>query len=342
MANWNKKKVIKKIILKIIPGLVILAFLSISFIPVSVKFDKNFIAVSVNYVNASTLTLRPNGNGTYSENEPKFINYTKVDEVSVSDADFVYTPAGAETWDTYALEDSSGQSGAINSVTVYFRGKRNAGTGHAHPRLRLGTTNVDGTQVDVTTSFVTSNEVLARPGGGSWSWSDIDSLQAGVGLYNSSAPYYTACSWLYVVVDYTATPSLTNSPDNKSMGILAASSSYYAYGTAPSNPVIDGDCTFTVTNNGAADSLISIHGHNFTGGVGWTIGSSVGANTIKITCYKTNDNPANGVVLTTSNQTFISSLAASAHTHWDFKLETGTFTDGVGKTGIITLTASTP
>jgi hypothetical protein len=44
--------------------------------------------------------------------------------------------------------------------------------------------------------------------------------------------------------------------------------------------------------------------------------------------------------LTTSDQEFYDGLAGSATIKWDFKMETPTsFTDGVEKTGTITLTA---
>ena len=139
------------------------------------------------------------------------------------------------------------------------------------------------------------------------------------------------------------TYSLTNSPNSKAFGSVAASSTYYAKGLAPSNPVVDGDCTFTVTNDGGSAEKISIKAANFTGGVGWTLTSGApGENTVRITTYKTGDDPAAGVVLTTSDQTLIASLAAAAHTHWDFKFETGTFTDGIEKTGVITLTGIIP
>jgi hypothetical protein len=176
----------------------------------------------------------------------------------------------------------------------------------------------------------------------------------GDGFYQSSRNYATpaalndpnALNWnTSVYLSYTSafTANITNDPSTKAMSTLAASSTYYAYGSAPSNPVTDGECTFTLTNSGST-AKINIHGHSFTGGVGWTLTSgSPGENTVRLTAYQTGTNPASGVVLTTSDQTFIASLTgAGAHTHWDYKLETGTFTDGVEKTGVITLTAVAP
>ena len=139
------------------------------------------------------------------------------------------------------------------------------------------------------------------------------------------------------------TGNITIDPSSKAFGIVAPSTTYYAKGSPPNNPVQDGDCTFTLTNNGDT-AKINVHGHSFTGGVGWTLTSGApGSNTVRITVYQTGTNPANGVVLTTSDQQFIASLTgAGAHTHFDFKFETGTFTDGIAKTAIITYTAVAP
>jgi hypothetical protein len=136
-----------------------------------------------------------------------------------------------------------------------------------------------------------------------------------------------------------ASQSLTNAPDSKAFGVVAASSTYYAKGSAPSNPISDGECTFTITNDSAGAEDIDIKCSNFTGGVGWTLASSTGENQVKITAYYSGQNPASGVVLTTSDQEFYDGLAGSATIKWDFRLDTGTFTDGAAKTATITLTA---
>lgn len=143
-------------------------------------------------------------------------------------------------------------------------------------------------------------------------------------------------------IEYTAggdTYDITNAPSTKAFGIVAASTTYYA-GSAPADPVADGTCTYTLTDTGSAAVDVDVHGHAFIGGVGWTLTSGApGENTVRIYCYHTGDSPANYVTLTTSDQELISNLASSAHIHWDFSLNTGTFTDGAEKTGIITLTS---
>lgn len=150
--------------------------------------------------------------------------------------------------------------------------------------------------------------------------------------------------WLAVEVVYTFLGSIVNTPGGTlGFGIVLANTTYYAFGSAPSNPVQDAECTYTLTNNGST-AKINVHGHNATGGVGWTLTQAApGLNTYRLTTYQTGTNPGNGIVLTTGDQQFIASLTGGgAHTHWDFSMETGTFGDGVEKTYIITLTAVTP
>ena len=138
----------------------------------------------------------------------------------------------------------------------------------------------------------------------------------------------------------TPTPSLTNAPDSKALGVVAASTTYYAYGSAPSNPVSDGECTFTITNDGSIAIDVAMKASNFTGGVGWTLGTPA-ENVARITSYYSGQDPASGLVLTTSDQSFYSNLAASGTKKWDFKFESPTsFTDGVAKSSTLTLTAT--
>lgn len=147
-----------------------------------------------------------------------------------------------------------------------------------------------------------------------------------------------------IYIEYTeggGEPSIANTPASENLGLVSESSTYYAYGSAPSNPVQDGECTFTITNDGSVAIDITIECTNFTGGNGWTLtSSSPGSAEVRLTAYYSGQNPASGIVLTTSPQSFYSNLASSATLKWDFKFETGTFTDGVEKTSTITLTAS--
>ena len=145
-------------------------------------------------------------------------------------------------------------------------------------------------------------------------------------------------------VTVTATPtyvSISNTPTTEALGMLAASSTTWAIGTAPADPLVDAGCTFTVTNNGNVAENIAITATDFGGGVGWTLASAVGVDTVVMKAGKSGDaHAAMVVVATTGGANFISSLAAAATKKWEFNLSTGTFTDGVEKSSTITLTAT--
>ena len=157
----------------------------------------------------ATLILRPNGVGDYANIEDEVpdaaAHWTVVDEVVADDADYVAQNVAGTAYDVYALENTA-QAGIINSVTVYFRCRRGigAGTRTATPRLRLGASETTGTEITLGTSWTLYNEILARPGGGTWSWTDVNALQAGVGLYTptSGVSFEAFCSQLYIVVTY--------------------------------------------------------------------------------------------------------------------------------------------
>ena len=144
-------------------------------------------------------------------------------------------------------------------------------------------------------------------------------------------------------VTVTATPtfiSITNTPATEALGMLTANSTTWAIGTAPADPLADAGCTFTVTNNGNVAENITIKATAFTGGVGWTLASTVGVDTVVMKAGKSGDAHAAMITVATSDTNFISALAVNGTMKWEFNLSTGTFTDGVEKSSTITLTAS--
>ena len=145
-------------------------------------------------------------------------------------------------------------------------------------------------------------------------------------------------------VTVTATPSyvsISNSSASWPIGAVAESSSYWSMNSTPTFPLDDGECYYTVTNDGSVAVDITVTGANFTGGVGWTIAGSTGENTVVVKAGQSGDSlEGNMVTLTTSPQAFISGLAASGTKKWELKLDTGTFTDGVEKSADITLSAA--
>jgi len=135
---------------------------------------------------------------------------------------------------------------------------------------------------------------------------------------------------------------ISNAPAGKAFGVVATSTDYWSSGSAPTWPLDDAECYFTVTNNSGGAVSITIEAINFTGGVGWTLAGSPGENIVTLKAAKSGDaNEAAMVTLTTSGQAFISGLAGSATKKWEVKMETPTiFGDGVLKESTITLTAT--
>jgi len=136
-------------------------------------------------------------------------------------------------------------------------------------------------------------------------------------------------------------PDISNDPSTWSVGTVATSTDYWSSGSEPSWPLDDGECHFTVTNNGDTCSM-TVKGTNFTGGVGWTLAGSPAENTVTMKAGKSGDaNEGAFITLTTSEQSFISGLAGSGTKKWELMMESPTsHTDGALKTATITLTAT--
>lgn len=149
-------------------------------------------------------------------------------------------------------------------------------------------------------------------------------------------------------VTITATPeflAITNDSGNWSIGTIAAAATVYftADSLIPAEPLVDGDMKGTITNGGSVTSDIAIHGHNFTGGVGWTLSAdnTPGENEAAIRAGITGMADRAAMIQVISTDTDLkTSLAASGTIMWCMELLTGTFTDGVEKTSSVTLTIS--
>ena len=158
----------------------------------------------------ATEILRPNGVGDYTNLTPLpgegEANWEDVDEaVADDDGTIVYTASVTQLKDAYNLEATSIPAGStINSVKVYFRVYRSAagGSGFHQPFLRLGTEETAGTEIEETQGWGTYNEILSRPGGGSWGVSDLNSLQGVIGS-RDPAGVAVFCTQVYVEIDYT-------------------------------------------------------------------------------------------------------------------------------------------
>ena len=221
---------------------------------------------------AATLTIYPNGPGNYTNISGQYPNsgahWDKVDEaVPDDDQTYVYTNSDTQQKDAYTLQDVSG-TGIIASVTVYFRFRSSASTSnyaYCQPFLRLGARETAGTEVSTrSTTWTTYSQTLARPGGGNWSWSDINNLEVCIGLRHTSAlpNRYAQCTQVYVVVNYNNAPTdISLSPNT----IAENQPVNTVVGTFNSTDPDPGD-TFTYTlvpGSGSEDnSYFNIQGNN--------------------------------------------------------------------------------
>lgn len=160
------------------------------------------------YSTTLNLTLRPNAIGTET-NCSKWPNtgnnYEKVDEEIPNTTDYVYNDGAENTkTDLYNIPNHTSETGNITKVVIFFRilrGLPYAGNWVA-PRVRLGGTSTNGTQVDAPDAYTTySQEWASQPSDGSpWTWSAIDSLEIGVAIHNAGTQ--VNCTQLYIVVTY--------------------------------------------------------------------------------------------------------------------------------------------
>jgi len=105
------------------------------------------------------------------------------------------------------LENHSIPVGSIiNSVKVYCRAKAIAYSSGTAPTLQLGLYLSDysyGAEQTMSDDWAEYNSTISRPGGGSWSLDDLNSLQALCIISEQSYLYRGHISKLWVVVDYT-------------------------------------------------------------------------------------------------------------------------------------------
>jgi hypothetical protein len=169
-------------------------------------FDNQNLVTDRHLTYTTVLNLLPDSAGQYTELTPSAGNNWDCvnDPVLTPDDDATYVSIpNANKKDAYNLTAPTflGENQTITSVTVVFRHEA-ATSGQAQPFLRLGSTDLMGTLVTSTDAvWATSNETLARPGGGAWTTADFASLQAGIRLVTTTNEY---CTQVYVKVVYTS------------------------------------------------------------------------------------------------------------------------------------------
>lgn len=157
----------------------------------------------------------PNGAGSYNQNSTDSgagdsNNYTHVDDPlgSPNTTDYLRNQTATQYNDTYAFPNDSSYNGAtINSVTVCAMLRReNTSRGVVRSFIsRLGATDAYTSSGTVTETTYTqySGVFTTKPGGGSWTSSDVDSAEFGVRIGGHTLTEHR-CTAVWVVVDYSA------------------------------------------------------------------------------------------------------------------------------------------
>jgi len=202
-----------------------------------------------------TLTLRPNASGdatNLSVNTGS--NWDAVNEdPSDGDSTYVYNNTkGGTLYDLYNLQNLT-DTGTINSVTVWINARDSSQKGGATAKTVIKDNNTErrGSAVSLPSTgawTLASTTYTTDAGGGSWDWSDITNLQAGVELANpNTANIETQCTQVWAVVDYTK-------------GTTLAQTSYRWQnddGDSTGNPTTGGNVNNN-TNSAAADTSLEM------------------------------------------------------------------------------------
>jgi len=147
-------------------------------------------------------TLRPDGDGSYDNlwNSGCSNNWECVDEVTNDgNSSYVYRTSSSYFNDVYNLEDHSTGTGTIDSVIVYMSCRQTNPSGRVLTRIRTNGSNYNGSSVNPGGSYSDYSTVYtSNPStSSSWTWTEIDNLQAGVRLRR------TRCTQVWVEVHYT-------------------------------------------------------------------------------------------------------------------------------------------
>ncbi len=169
------------------------------------------------------IIYRPNAVGDLTDIKDQYPasgdHWDKVaDNVSDGDSTYVYTPSKGWEEDLYNIPDHSTQtaSGDINYVEVFMvsRTTANATKLSAYTLIKTNGVSYNGTSENLTPSYVTySYQWSLNPSTNStWTWSQIDNLQTGLGMREAGVALDSLCTQVYTEVSFDAPPLTGNTP----------------------------------------------------------------------------------------------------------------------------------
>lgn len=132
-------------------------------------------------------------------------HYTAIDEAGTDDTDYIWSNYNLGFhWDYFSLPNHTTQTGVITEVRVNARVWQ-FGFGTVTFKIRLKLTGLtEDYEYLVTDNLVKYNisSALSKPGGGTWTWDNIDNLQLAVGIQVENV-YEGYCSKAWVEVDFS-------------------------------------------------------------------------------------------------------------------------------------------
>ena len=153
-----------------------------------------------------SITLRPDGAGaTTSLTGCVTSNWQCVEDVIPDDnSTLVQRAATSWAYDLYSLPDPIAAACPPSKVTVFLRCRMELTQGDARGILRVNGMNFPGTATSLTTSWANySFSWSSNPATGStWTWSDINAMQAGLELKGQNATKPAYCTQVWVEVGY--------------------------------------------------------------------------------------------------------------------------------------------
>lgn len=207
-----------------------------------------------------TQSLLPNGAGDYTNiasANPAVAHYLNVDDpVAAPDdaATVVYNNAAAYQGDVYALQNGTfGGDEIIDSVTINYRGLTTIGGTTVQPILRLGGVETLGTEVNYGAAWTNYSEVLARPGGGSWTVADIAGLQAGIQCKTTNTSPDTTQVYVTIAYHIEVTHALTSGEHIVKTTADGTNLKLYIDGTEEDSALLGGSSVNNNANNWTID-----------------------------------------------------------------------------------------
>lgn len=179
------------------------------------------IVFSVDLATPHVVYLQPNGVGDETNIDDAYdgglgaVHWSSVDDnpplKTAAQSTYVIdqTSGDGYTYDLYQLTDLTAAEQShldnITSISFCYRAKdaNPPDTAYQRPRIKLGGVTLNGTEDEMNSVMTSYTRTASRPGGGSWQKSDLNSLQAGIGINVVTGGNTSRCCQIYLAVSFS-------------------------------------------------------------------------------------------------------------------------------------------